>query len=538
MRSIPRGRRTWAGIVTTVTATMMATVATVGAAGPVPAHHDDLSPEIRAIMDKPAYEHAQWGLLEVEGSTGRVVHSQYPDQFFIPGSTGKLVSVSSAWHALGGEHRFTTPVQALGRRTGSVLNGSLALVAQGDLTMGGRTKPDGSVAYTPIDHTYANDVPGATLTPENPLAGLDMIAQQVRRSGLTKVQGDVAIDSRIFSTASAPQLDPLPTPLIINDNVIDLLTTATTPGRPAQLSWRPQVAPYQVTSTVKTVAAGGTTNIVVNASPDGTRISLSGTIAAGAKPELRISPVQDPAAFGRTALIEALARAGVTVTAHPTGPNPSGLLPRSYAGTQRVAAYVSPIFAEYTKLIFKVSHNLGANLTICLMAVSTGSHACADGFGVINSFLRQAGIDPTQVQMLDGRGGNPNDRVTPRVEDEILHYWQGTEEAKRFREALPILGVDGSLTSVCEGSPTCPGKGKVWGKPGTFAGFDAVNQRATVGAWTLGGYLAAGHGKLNTFYIAMTGASAPDINGVLAIGNDVARIAGLLQQEAEARSHA
>lgn len=536
MRSIPRGRRTWAGIVTTVTATMMAMVATVGAAGPVPPPHDDLGPEIRAIMDKPAYEHAQWGLIEVEGSTGRVVHSQYPDQFFIPGSTAKLVSVSGAWHAEGGDHRFTTPVQALGRRAGSVLNGSLALVAQGDLTMGGRTKPDGSVAYTSIDHTYANDVPGATLTPENPLAGLDMIAHQVRGSGITKVQGDVAIDSRLFSTASTPELDPSPTPLIINDNVIDLLTTATAPGRPAQLSWRPQVAPYQVTSTVKTVAAGGTTNIVVNASPDGTRISLSGTIAAGAKPELRISAVKDPAAFGRTALIEALARAGVTVTAHPTGPNPTGLLPRSYDGTQRVAAYVSPIFAEYTKLIFKVSHNLGANLAICLMAVTNGSHDCADGFTVLNAFLRQAGIDPTQVQLLDGRGGNPNDRVTPRVEDEILHYWQGTTEADRFRKALPIMGVDGSLAWVCDGSPTCPGKGKVWAKTGTAVGFDAVNQRLAVGGLTIGGYLAAGHGRLNTFYLAMNGASTPDINGVIELGNDLARIAGLLQQQAEARS--
>ncbi|MEU3461417.1 D-alanyl-D-alanine carboxypeptidase/D-alanyl-D-alanine-endopeptidase [Streptomyces sp. NPDC006733] len=531
MRSIPRGRGTWAGIV----ATVMAVVATVGAAPP-PGHRDDLGPEIAAIMGKPAYEHAQWGWLEVDGQTGRVVHANYPDQFFIPGSTAKLISVSGAWHALGGDHRFTTPVQAVGRRTGGVLKGSLALVAQGDLTMGGRTKPDGSVDYTAIDHTYANDVPGATLTPENPLAGLDTIAHQVRTSGITKVQGDVAVDSRLFTAASAPELNPSPTPLIINDNVIDLLTTPTTAGRPAQLSWRPQVAPYQVTSTVKTVPAGGATSIAVTTSPDGTRIGLSGTIAAGAEPVLRVSAVKDPAAFGRTALIEALARAGVTVTARPTGPNPAGLLPRSYDGTQRVAAYESPVFAEYTKLIFKVSHNLGANLAICLMAVTADSHRCEDGFPVLRDFLRTAGIDPTQVQLLDGRGGDPNDRVTPRVEDELLHYWQTTPEADRFREALPIMGVDGSLAWVCDGSPTCPGKGKVWAKTGTAVGFDAVNQRLAVGGLTIGGYLAAGHGRLNTFYLAVNGASTPNINGIIDLGNDLARIAGLLQQQAETRT--
>ncbi|MFJ9522034.1 D-alanyl-D-alanine carboxypeptidase/D-alanyl-D-alanine-endopeptidase [Kitasatospora sp. NPDC101801] len=522
--------RSWRSRVTALGA-VLANALTVGAAGPVPDQSDDLGPEITAIMNKPAYQHAQWGLLEIDDATGRVIHSRYPDQFFIPGSTAKLVSVSGAWHTLGGDHRFTTPVQAVGERDGTALNGSLVLVAQGDLTMGGRTKPDGGVDYTTIDHTYANDVPGATLTPENPLAGLDGIARQVRESGLTEIRGDVAVDSRLFTTSEG--LDPGPDPLIVNDNVIDLLTTPTAPGTTAQLSWRPQVAPYQVESTVQTVPAGGTTDIAVAASPDGTHLTLSGTIAADAPPALRISHVQDPAAFGRTALIEALARAGVTVTAPPTGPNPADLLPATYDGTQRVGAYVSPVFAEYAKLILKVSHNLGANLTICLMAVTAGSHQCDGGFPVLNAFLRQAGIDPTQAQLLDGRGGNPIDRVTPRVENEILHYWQGTPDADRFREAQPILGVDGSLATACAGCPTCPGKGKVWAKPGSVLGFDALNGRLAVGGETLGGYLDAGHGRLHTFYLAVNGASTPDINSFFDVINDLSRISGLLQEQAE-----
>ncbi|MFC5886711.1 D-alanyl-D-alanine carboxypeptidase/D-alanyl-D-alanine-endopeptidase [Kitasatospora sp. CM 4170] len=529
-RAIARGLRAVAAVVTATAATVMSACGTAGAA---PVQDAGLSPDILAIMNKPAYQHAQWGLLEIDDTTGEVIHSLYPDQFFIPGSTAKLVSVSSTWHTLGGDHRFTTPVQALGTRSGPVLDGSLALVAQGDLTMGGRTKPDGTVDFTPIDHTYANDLPGATLTPENPLAGLNEIAGQVRAAGITEVHGDVAIDPRLFTSFS--ELDPSPTPLIINDNLIDLLTTPTTPGQPAELSWRPQVAPYQVESTVRTVAAGGTTDLVVTASPDGTRITVSGTIAADAQPTLRVSHIQDPNAFGRTALIEALARAGVTVTAPPTGPNPVGVLPPSYDGTDRVAAYVSPVYEQYARLILKVSHNLGANLGICLMAVAAGSHECEDGFGGITAFLRQAGIDPTKVQLLDGRGGNPVDRVTPDVENEILHYWQGTPEATRFREALPILGVDGSLAFACAGCPTCPGKGKVWAKPGTVAGFDAVNQRLAVGAETLGGYLAAGHGRLHTFYLAVNGASTQNIDTFFDLVNDLNRIAGLLQEQAEAR---
>ncbi|MEU5806642.1 hypothetical protein [Streptomyces sp. NPDC047718] len=60
------------------------------------------------------------------------------------------------------------PVYAVGELNGATPTGDLDLVAQGGLTMGGRTRPDGTVAYTDLDHTYADDFPGATLTPENP----------------------------------------------------------------------------------------------------------------------------------------------------------------------------------------------------------------------------------------------------------------------------------------------------------------------------------------------------------------------------------
>ncbi|WP_338709408.1 D-alanyl-D-alanine carboxypeptidase/D-alanyl-D-alanine-endopeptidase [Streptomyces virginiae] len=487
-----------------------------------------LDPRITEIMRKPEYRNAQWGLLQTGPDGGRVVHSMYPDQFFVPGSTAKLVSVSGPWHTLGSEHRFVTPVYAVGDRSGATLTGDLDLVAQGDLTMGGRTRPDGTVAYTDLDHTYANDFTGATLTPENPLAGIDELARQVRASGITRVDGDVIVDSRLF--APDPALDPTPTPLIINDNLIDLLTTpGDRAGAAARLDWRPKVAPYQVSSTVKTVAAGQPTDISVTATDGGTRIRLSGTIAADAQPLLRTSPVTDPAAFGRAALIQALGRAGVEVTADPAGPNPVARLPRDYEGRPRLAAYTSPPYAQYAKLILKVSHNLGANLGICLMAVTTGSHQCEDGFPVLADFLDEAGVDRGQLQLADGRGGNPADRATPAALVQMLAYWQRTPDARLFREALPILGVDGLLALNCR---DCPARGKVFAKTGAAVGGDYLNDRLAVGAITIAGYLDRGGGRFDPFYAGVNGASTPGPNtqDVVAIANDLAMIAAYLQE--------
>ncbi|MFJ3173965.1 D-alanyl-D-alanine carboxypeptidase/D-alanyl-D-alanine-endopeptidase [Streptomyces roseus] len=487
-----------------------------------------LDPRITEIMRKPEYRHAQWGLLETEPADGRVLHSLFPGQFFIPGSTAKLFAVSGTWRTLGTDHRFVTPVYAVGQRTGATLTGDLDLVAQGDLTLGGRTRPDGTVAYTDLDHTYANDFPGATLTPENPLAGIDQLARQVRDSGITRVDGDVIVDSRLF--APDPGLDPTPTPLIVNDNLIDLLTTpGDRAGADARLDWRPKVAPYAVTSAVETVAAGKPTNITVTTTDGGTRIRLSGTIAADAKPLLRTAPVTDPAAFGRTALIEALARAGVRVSADPVGPNPAARLPRDYDGRPRVAAYTSPPYEQYAKLILKVSHNLGANLGICLMAVSAGGKQCEGGFPVLGAFLDRAGVDRKQVELLDGRGSNPNDRSTPQAMVQMLAYWQRTPDARLFREALPVLGVDGLLAANCR---SCPARGKVFAKTGAVVGGDALNNRLAVGGITIAGYLDKGGGRFDTFYAGVTGAATPtaDVADILAVSNDLAQIAAYLQE--------
>lgn len=487
-----------------------------------------LDPRITEIMAKPEYRNAQWGLLQSGSDGGRTEHSLFPGKFFIPGSTAKLFPVSGTWRTLGTDHRFVTPVYAVGQRDGSTLTGDLDLVAQGDLTLGGRTRPDGTVAYTDLDHTYANDFPGATLTPQNPLAGIDQLARQVRDSGITRVEGDVLVDSRLF--APDPVLDPTPTPLIVNDNLIDLLTTpGAGPGAKAGVDWRPKVAPYRVTSTVTTVAAGKPAAVTVTATDGGTRIQLSGTIAADAAPLLRTSPITDPAAFGRTALIEALGRAGVEVTAAATGPNRADRLPRDYEGRPRVAAYTSPPYEQYAKLILKVSHNLGANLGICLMAVTTGSHQCADGFPVLAAFLDRVGVDREQVQLMDGRGGNPADRATPQALVQMLAYWQRTPDATLFREALPVLGVDGLLADNCR---SCPARGKVFAKTGAAVGGDSLNDRLAVGAITIAGYLDKGGGRYDTFFAGVNGASTPTANpaDILSIANDLALIAAYLQE--------
>lgn len=516
---------------------LLITLAVVAVAGctnpgppPPPEEGTSLPESVARIVTKPQYQHAGWGLLEVDPDTSRTILSQRADEMFLPGSTAKLFSVSGAWQTLGPDSRIRTPVYSQGRRTGNRLDGDLILVGAGDVTFGGRTRADGTVEYTNLDHTDAESVPGATLTPQNPLAGIASLAQQIRASGLRRVTGDVVVDDRLFSSTWNPE----PTPVMINDNLVDLLVKPGTAGQAAALTVRPLAASYTVASSVRTVAAGGTSAITVTGSAPG-RITVTGTIAADAEPILQVAPITDSAAFARTTLIEALTAAGVRVDAQAVGANPANLLPRTsaYPSEARVAEFVSPAYAEQAKMIMKVSHNLGANLAICLLAVRTGSSDCEDGFAPLRQFLGRAGVDVGSVALADGRGGDPTDRATPVAVTQILRYWLRQPGFDRWREALPILGVDGTLATNATGSPA---RGKVFAKTGTAGAGDPLNGAVQVQAKALAGYLERPDGSWRVFDVVVNnGGSSPDLSAVLTAGEDVAEVAAALWEEAQAR---
>ena len=286
-----------------VTLALLATAACTDPAPPPPPEEESSLPAaVARIIDKPQYDHASWGLLEVDPETNRTSVARRAGEMFIPGSTAKLFSVSGTWQTLGPDSRLRTPVYQRGSRTGGRLDGDLILVGAGDVTFGGRTRADGTVEYTDVDHVDANTIPGATLTPQNPLAGILVAGptdQGVRsppsQRRCRRRRPAVLVDLR----------EPDPTPIMINDNLIDVLVRPGGAGQAATLSVRPLAASYTVASSVRTVAAGQPTEITVSGSAPG-RITVTGNIAADAEPLLQVAPITDVSAFARTTLIEAL----------------------------------------------------------------------------------------------------------------------------------------------------------------------------------------------------------------------------------------
>ena len=231
-------------------------------------------------MAHSRYNHARWGLLVVDLETNRVIQQAAPDQFFPIASTTKLFAIAAALEVLGADHVFETPVVYSGElgETG-ILNGDRILIAQGDLTMGGRRNPDGTIAFTDFDHTDANALSGAVLTAPDPLGGLDDLAQQIAAAGIARVTGEVIIDDRLFASEEVREF--ILTPIIINDNLIDISIVPQNVGETAAVEWRPQTGVFEVVSEVETVdEASRPIGISAETIGDVTRLTVTGEIAA------------------------------------------------------------------------------------------------------------------------------------------------------------------------------------------------------------------------------------------------------------------
>ena len=495
--------------------------------------------EILAIMNQPRYEGAVWSLRVIDLDTGELVYNLEPNLVLLTGSLRKAFSSGLSLNELGADHRFKTPVHRQGNVDGEgVLQGNLILVADGDLTLGGRVTSQDTIQFTNFDHVDANALGGAVLTTQDPLTGLDNLARQVVDSGIKEINGDVIIDARLFDEFVVPNNQRLISPIIVNENLIDVTIIPTEPGHPAMVDWRPKSAAFDIKANVMTVEQGEELDIELS-EPDSACFEIAecvgvvtGEIPAGFKPNLpevetliQTFKIEGPSAYARTAFVEALQREGVTVNTNLVGPNPGNKLPpqNSYTPETQVAEYVSPPFSEYAKLVLKVSHNYGANLSLILYGLTKGVRTVDDSLLQERiTLIENFDVPSNGFNFPTNGSGSPDSEASPRAVTTLLNNMKQTDVFEDFFDSFPILGVDGSLKFVDEGSPAT---GRVRGKTGTSVGFDPDKQQFIVEAKSLGGYINSVSDRRLIFAVFVNNALLSDISEIFEINNDIGQIA-------------
>lgn len=504
---------------------------------------------IRAIFNKLLYSDSIWALRVVDLESGEILLDQHSEETLYIGSVRKVFTMSEALEAMGPDFQFRTPIHRQGSvNAEGVLEGNLVLVASGDITMGGRRSPAGTMAFTDLDHNEANTLGNAELTKPDPLWGYNFLAEQVAASGVKAITGDVIIDGRLFKPFEfRGEFDVKP--IFVNDDVVDVTMRPTNPGELALVDHNPKSLAFGVDSNLITVSQG------VEEDPElipefpaciGSSEcfgSVIGGLAIDFLPPLthmfpyvQTFRIVEPDNYARTVFIEALERAGVAmVNAEPVGPNRSGLLPPkdSYTPDTLLAELVSLPFSEYAKFILKVSYNIGAETSLVLWGLTEGVESMEDALVVERENLTQRlGISGDDFQFIDGSGGGETTANNKAV-IQLLKYTSEQSYFPEFLDALPILAVDGSLSSITEfeSDPSLAGaKGNVFAKTGTYAAGNEIG--IVLKGRSMAGYIDAKSGRRLMYSLIVENTQlGPNIESMLEVFQDQGTITALIWRD-------
>jgi D-alanyl-D-alanine carboxypeptidase len=503
--------------------------------------------DVKAVFDKPAYKNAIWGLRVVDPGTGKELMDLQPQCNFYIGSVRKIFSVGELLNQVGPDHRYNTPVYRRGELNGAgVLQGDLVLVASGDLTMGGRTNPDGTIAVANFDHNEADSLGNATLTKPNPLAGYIELAQQVAKSGVKEITGNIIIDDRLFQPFNfRGQFDVRP--IFVNGDLVDLSIRPTTPGKPASVEWRPVSAALGVENHLVTSAAHSQKTLALEPvapqciGKSGCTATIGGQIPVDFVPPLtnkyplvQAFRITQPSNYARTVFIEALKAAGVTVRASLVAENPAQLLParNSYAPDAKVAELQGLPYAETAKLILKVSYNIGADTSLVLFGLTQGVDNMNDALKVERKNLAtNYGVAEEEIHFVDGSGGGLT-TATNRAVTRMLIDMKAKPSFPTFFNDLPKLGVDGSLGFVTDyksDSTLSGATGQVTAKTGTFVeGNDAG---LVLKGQAFGGYITTKSGRQLVYELVVNNVAITSLDDVLQTFQDEGRISAMLWRD-------
>lgn len=456
-----------------------------------------LARKINAIVSDPAVSHAHWGI-SVKTLSGEPIYALNDAQFFAPASNAKIFTTAAAFALLPTHATFVTNVVTDGMlNPDGHLHGNLIVLGAGDGNMSGRTLP------------YTNKTERAN----PPLAALSEMADQIVRSGVHAIDGDIVGDDSWFvyeRYGAGWAWDDLQwlygapvSALTVNDNAVFLNVVPGTSASDAVVaSWNPTTAYYTLENSIMPAPANTAARPGVERLPGSMNVRAFGTIGSnGLHAGLAI---EDPAAYAALSLKEMLRDRGVQVsgTARPVHRIPSNtadfrstvqqplpLTPTALSiiqaptlGRRVMASHVSAPMLQDLVVVNKVSQNLHAELLLRLLGQLVGADGTiAEGVRVVRQFLIQAGVRPDDFNFYDGSGMSPEDMVTPRAATSLLTYAALQPWGADFRSTFPIGGVDGSLAGRFLHTAL---QGKVFAKTGTLA---EVN--------SLSGYVTAASGR-------------------------------------------
>jgi len=399
---------------------------------------------IQSILDSKGAKDAQWGIQVISLRRGESVFSWNPDKHFVPASTAKLFTTAAALVRLGPEFKYLTTVEATGPvdEKGAV-HGDLILVGRGDPNLSGRVLP-----YN-----------GRTERSSQPMKVFEDLADEVSSRGIRVVDGDLVADDSYFVNQpygegwtvgdmfwgyGAPV-----SALSANDNVVTFtILPGQRAGDRAIVEQGPMDRYFDVINRVLTVggrgapSSGAASNterrIAFDRRPGSRVLSLWGRIPAGEVGLTESVAVDEPSRFAGEFFRLALERRGIQIhgTLQLRHLEPVDVpdlrspwqAPRA-STTNVIASHQSRPLIESLKVTEKVSQNLHAEMLLRTLGRERRQVGSVEaGLEEVNQFLREIGVNESDVALRDGSGLSRQTLVSPSAAATLLKAMYNSRE--------------------------------------------------------------------------------------------------------------
>lgn len=360
------------------------------------------------------------GIVVQSMNSGRVLYSKNANDFFEPASVQKLFTVASALIALSPNFHFDTNLLTTGRISDGVLHGNLIFKFSGDPTL--------------------------------KQSDIAEFVKKIKSMGINDITGNVIIDNTAYNHVPYPagwvwsdlSLDfaaPLDT-VIINRNQFGISLI------PERVGEKPRIEPHLPAGAATFYNEMLTTRYPTRNCPitffsnQHGQYVIKGCLAKSSGPQARSLAIRNMEMYTRALIRVLLVKNNIqfhgAMYAAKTPVNATLLYEHQSASLSHIIIH-----------LLKRSDNLYADTLLKKMGehYAHGSGSWQDGLRAMRPILSQeAGVNLSNVHLIDGAGLSRYNLVTPNAVSAILCY---IDHNRVLREtlipALPIAGVDGTL---------------------------------------------------------------------------------------------
>lgn len=404
---------------------------------------EKLTDALNKLQADEQFKHAAIGMYVVDEKNGSVIVDRNAELGLAPASCQKIVTSAAAFSLLGNNYTFKTTIGYWGDLKDSILTGDLYITGYGDPTFG--------------SFRWSNTKEEMILT---------NCVNAIIKKGIKNIAGNIFCFDRNFESNNTPGGWPWEdignyygagaSAFNWRENQYDIiLKSGDKIGTDVQIkSLSPSLFNVNLYSEVKASAKGSGDNAYIYLPPYADYGFIRGTIPVNEE-SFTISGAMPNAAnqFALT-LADRLRKKGFNGIIYAGSYNNNSVVKKDVSPTpSNFFTFQSPSLDSINYWFLKKSINLYGEALVKTIAFEKEKFGSTDkGIDIIQSFWTKNGIDATALNIKDGSGLSPANRVTTKALVQVLQFAKKQNWFASFYNALPEMnGIkmkDGYISDV------------------------------------------------------------------------------------------